>query len=418
MRAQYTDCMPQPSRPVALLRVLLSVVVVLLLMTAALMSLVVATMTSPSLMDPVTAELTEQGAVRGALAMLLVLALPWYRAAPSVLIIVGTVSILLLHLDPFLLAVGLTGWIARCTRRWHWGVVVAGMVLIVANGVMHIVRLGQWPEEDYRQTGRILVAFSVLVCLSLILAIGFWARQRRSTRRAEAEADTALRASEHLSDELTRQREREDLAREVHDTLASRLSVLSLQAGSLQETAQREGESKLHQELQTTRSYADQALTDLRVLLTSLREGGAPSATPVPAPQGIHDLGDLLDDAASAGLDVRSFVALENFASAPEPLQRAVLRITQEALTNALRHSSDRSAHLRLTGSPERGISLIVSNRRADDSDFSLGSGTGLIGIRERAALVGGTVDVRDDGDEFVLDVQLPAVTEDSPALP
>lgn len=397
----------------SLLRVLLQVVIVVVLMAAALMSLILATMTSPALSDPATAELTDEGVLRGALAMLLVLALPWYRMAPSVPLVAGTVSVVLLHLDPFLLAVGLTVWIARSVRRWHWVVAATGLGLIVANGVMHIVRLGRWPDEQYRLTGQLLVAFTVIGCLSLVLALGFWARARRSTRKAEAEVDSALRNSEQLSDELTRQREREDLAREVHDTLASRLSVLSLHAGSLEETAQHRGETRLQQELQTTRSYADQALTDLRVLLTSLREGGAPAASPVPPPQGIDDLGDLLDDAVASGLDVRSFVALDGYSSAPAPLQRTVLRIAQEALTNALRHSLDRTVQVRITGSAETGIRLVFRNRRAASSDFSLGSATGLIGIRERADMVGGTVEVQDDGDEFILDVRLPGVEND-----
>lgn len=405
--------MPPSSRPLALLRVLSRAAVVVLLMATALMSLVLATMTSPTLTDPVTAELTAQGTTRGALAMLLVLALPFYRIAPSVLLIVGTVSILLLHLDPFLLAVGLTVWIARAQRGWQWAIAGTGLMMIVANGVMHIVRLHQWPDEEYRLTGQLLVAFTVLGCLSLVLALGFWARARRSTRKAEADADSAQRTSEHLTDELTRQREREDLAREVHDTLASRLSVLSLHAGSLQETAQREGEARLQQELQTTRNYADQALTDLRVLLTSLREGGAPPSTPVPPPQGIDDLGDLLDDAAATGLEVHSIVALDGYTSTSAPLQRTVLRITQEALTNALRHSPDRVVRVRITGSPASGIRMVFRNRRAESSGFSLGSGTGLMSIRERAEMVGGTVDVQEDGDEFILTVHLPEVVDD-----
>ncbi|WP_258934508.1 histidine kinase [Nesterenkonia pannonica] len=125
-----------------------------------------------------------------------------------------------------------------------------------------------------------------MICLGLVVGIALWARLRRSAQQAAVEARTAQDSAEELSGELARERERQELAREVHDTLAGRLSGLSLQVGSLEKSAQRGEVQHLDDALRTTRSYADQALLDLRTLLTSLREGGAAPRLPPERPPG------------------------------------------------------------------------------------------------------------------------------------
>lgn len=390
------------------LRLLISALIVTLMIFIGLLLLVSASMTSPVATDPETGEITDAGVVTTFFGMLILLTLPWYRRAPLVPMIAGTVGALILQTDPFVLAVGLTVWIVRCRSRWQWAVAGVGLAVIPLNAVLHLVRLSPWPDEDYVQTGRVLVTCLSVICLGLVLGISLWARQRRSTQRAEADAQSAQHSSEQLSDELTRRREREDLAREVHDTLAGRLSGLSLQVGSLEQTAQRGDEGQLDEALRTTRRYADQALTDLRILLASLRESGASSAAPAQTPAGIPDLQDILDDAASSGLDIRPYILLDGYSGAPAALQRAILRITQEALTNALRHSTDQVVRMSLTGNPQQGVRLGFGNRAGAASGFSGGSQTGLIGIRERAELLGGSMEARHEGEEFTVAVLLP----------
>ncbi|NLS09875.1 hypothetical protein HGQ17_07640 [Nesterenkonia sp. MY13] len=390
------------------LRLLATSGIVVVMMVTGLFVLATAVMTSPSTLDPHTEELTDLGAVTGGLGMLLLLTLPWYRRAPLVLIIAGTVGAIILQTDPFVLAVGLTVWIVRCRKRWQWVVAGAGLGVILINAGLHFYRLSAWPDEDYQQVGRVLVASLTVLCLILVLGISLWARQRHSAQQAEAQAQSAQHSSEQLSDELARRREREDLAREVHDTLAGRLSGLSLQVGSLEQSAQRGEDGQLDDALRTTRRYADQALADLRTLLTSLRETGAPSSTPAQTPAGIPDLEIMLDDAKASGLDVRTHILLDGYSSAPPALQRTILRITQEALTNALRYSNDRVVQMGITGDPQRGVHLRFSNQIAAASEFSGGSGTGLVGLRERAELLGGSVEIQTEGGEFTLTVFLP----------
>lgn len=389
-------------------RAVASILIVVTMIAVGLMVLVSATMTNPAYTDTATGRPTEFGALVAGLGMLVLLTLPWYRRAPLVPMIAGSLAALLLRLDPFVVAVGLTVWMARAQRRWEWAVAAAGFLVILLSAGLHLQALSGWPDEDYQRTGFVLVPALTVLCLGLVLGISLWTRQRRSTETAQAHARAAEHSSEQLSGQLTRQRERHDLAREVHDTLASDLSGLSLHVGGLEKTAQTGEDPQLSDGLRTTRRYADQALTNLRTLLTSLREGGADEGVPAQAPQGIADLQELFTEASANGLDVRPFVLLDGYATAPAALQHTVRRITQEALANVQRHSSDRTADVSITGAPGQGVELRFSNRTSSAPGFTAGSGTGLIGLRERAQLLGGTAEVQHAQGQFVVTVRMP----------
>src|SRR5699024_925613 len=107
--------------------------------------------------------------------------------------------------------------------------------------------------------------------------------------------------------------------------------------------------------LEETKQYSDQALRDLRSLVTSLRDHGEKETTvPSVAPGGFHDLRALLEDAMQQGLRIYPQIVFDSYDSAPDEIQRAVLRISQEALTNVMRHSHDNTVHLRFEGQPEQ----------------------------------------------------------------
>src|SRR5690625_6188348 len=122
---------------------------------------------------------------------------------------------------------------------------------------------------------------------------------------------------------MTRQTEREYLAREVHDTLAQRLTALSLQTGQMQKSLAESDNEQLTSALQETKQYSDQALKDLRNLVTSLRDQGEKEPTvPSVAPGGFQDLKALLDDAVHQGLTIHPQVMLNSYDAAPDGLQR------------------------------------------------------------------------------------------------
>lgn len=396
-------------------RLALSGLIVVLMIGVGLVLMVSAMMANPTMVDPATTDVTDFGVVTFGLGMLVLLTLPFYRRAPLLPIVTGAVAALLLRLDPFVLAVGLTVWIVRARHRWHWAVAAAGIAVVLFSAGLHLHALSGWPDEDYQRTGQILIPALTVLCLGLMLGISLSVRQRRAARAAEAHAAAAEHTSEQLTEQLTRQRERQDLAREVHDTLASDLSGLSLHVGGLEKAAQSAGDPTLGHELRTTRHYADRALVNLRALLTSLREGGADDGAPTPSPQGVTSLQTLFAEASAGGVEVRPFVLLDGFSTAPDALQHAVHRITQEALTNVLRHSSDSTAEVSLTGAAGQGIELRVTNRVPHEPRFTGGSRTGLIGLQERAQALGGTAEARQEDGRFILTVRLPWPPPDSP---
>lgn len=402
------------SQPGTAVTWLLNILTVVLLMAMGLILVTASVFTSPANFEQNNLEMiNDAGIMRVLIGMLALFALPWYRKAPAVVMLIGLAPALVAGTDPFVVAVGLTVWIVHCTRRWHWYVALAGVLVIVANMVIHLVRITGWEDADYRRTAYTAVVLVTILCLVLVLSIGLWTRQKRTTQAAQADALTAQANTEELSDELVRQREREELAREVHDTLASRLSVLSLQTGSLENAAQRAkngDDADLDEALRTTRNYADMALCDLRALVSSLREGPhSGEQVPHSAPGGIEDVQDVIDDAGQSGLDVRPYILLENYESAPDAVRRAVLRVTQEALTNALRHGSDTVVELKIQGAPGQGIYLeFLNHREAGGEHFTGGTGTGLVGLRERVELLGGVVSAQSSETDFRLIVRLP----------
>ncbi|HEY4559107.1 MAG TPA: histidine kinase [Enteractinococcus sp.] len=355
-------------------------------------------------------EISNLGAVRFAIGFLILLLIPWYRKLPMVLIVIGAFYAVALQGDPYVLAIGLTVWIVRAEQRWHWVVAGGGLAAILINIGWHAFAVLRWGDRIDTLPAVMTVLIFGFAAVGLVLTIGLMTRQRRRIRHAQETVEAVEHDRSVISSEMTRQTEREHLAREVHDTLAQRLTALSLQAGQMQKSLENTSDPALSNAVQETKQYSDQALKDLRNLVTSLRDHGEKEATvPSVAPDGFHDLKALIDDAARQGLTIHPQIMLNSYDFAPDELQRAVLRITQEALTNVMRHSTDNTVHLRMEGQPGEGLVLQFTNRRAPhQQQFDHGAGTGLLGMKERAGLIGGTAQEEYLPEHFRLTVQLP----------
>ncbi|MEE1832907.1 sensor histidine kinase [Streptomyces sp. SP17KL33] len=213
-----------------------------------------------------------------------------------------------------------------------------------------------------------------------------WARER--TERARA---ARLRADE----------ERLRIARELHDVLAHSISVINVQAGVGLALLDSDPE-QARTALSTIKAASKEALGEVRQVLDTLRTpGDAPRA---PAP-GLDRLPELVEQAAGAGLTVT--VEGER-PDVPPGADLAAFRIVQEALTNVVRHSGSRHARVGLD-LDRAGCELRL---RIDDDGPAIsadagGGGNGLVGMRERAAALGGTIEAgpRADGGFRVLAV-------------
>jgi signal transduction histidine kinase len=220
---------------------------------------------------------------------------------------------------------------------------------------------------------------------------------RERTRQAEAERD--LRVDQARAQERTR------IAREMHDVLAHRLSLLSLHAGALEVRPDAPPE-QMARAAAVVRASAHQALEDLRQVIDVLR-AAEPADGEKQRPQPtLRDVAALVEESRDAG----TAVELEQRVDAedvPAATGRTVYRIVQEGLTNALKHA--KGAHAEVV---VRYVDSSVELEIADNGPGAAtedGMGHGLVGMRERVALYGGTIQSGPrDGGGFVLRAQLP----------
>lgn len=249
-----------------------------------------------------------------------------------------------------------------------------------------------------------------LVFLGLAVApisIGFYRRARHQLDDTIQDAALQREAAGQLSAQLTRQAERDLIAREVHDVIGHRLSLLSLHAGSVEVMARDDSDPDLRDSARMVRENAQQAMDDLRSLVGVLRgpEDGAPGAL-APGPTSLADLARVVDETADCGAPVACSVFLSEADEASPVLAHSVYRIVQELLTNAHKHAPGQVLRLRVSGGPEQGVLIETSN--ATGGGPVRAPGNGLQGVRERAELLGGSVDLVAEEGRFAVRVVLP----------
>lgn len=204
--------------------------------------------------------------------------------------------------------------------------------------------------------------------------------------------------------------ERTRIAREMHDVLAHRISLLALHAGAL-EVRPDLPPAKVRETAELLRTTARQALEELRGVIGLLREepGQQPGpSTPQPT---LSDIRRLVEETRRAGAKIDFEMLVEHPDSAPSGLGRDAFRIVQEALTNIGKHASGTATTVRVIGAPNTGLHVSVRNREPLHPHVGPvlpGSGAGLLGLQERVALAGGTLVHGPDGSgDFVVDAEL-----------
>ncbi|WP_049563917.1 histidine kinase [Streptomyces sp. SBT349] len=235
-------------------------------------------------------------------------------------------------------------------------------------------------------------------------------RLREDARRERAEH------ARRLAD--ARRTEREAIAREMHDVLAHRMSLLSVHAGALAYRTRASAPatplsaSEISDSAQLIRDTAHQALEELRDVLTVLRGTGATDGGPQPE---ISDIGRLVADATGAGQRVTLSTGYDEAAveGLRGQVRRTAYRVVQEGLTNARKHAPGRPVTVSVTGAPGHGLTVAVRNELAPGvvpggAGEIPGAGAGLAGLEERAALDGGSLSHGVTGTAFHLVAELP----------
>jgi signal transduction histidine kinase len=336
--------------------------------------------------------------------------LGWRHRWPLVVTGVAIVPPLLLRADSLPALIALAALTTRFTGWRRWGataLVFAATVMAVWRDVDRPADMslaGMWVSAAPAGAKLTGILITAAVFTAGPLALGLVRHNIAETRRRIVENDV-------MRDQVARREEQARIAREMHDVLGHRLSLLSLQAGALEVTSTTSPDTA--EAAKTVRTTARQSLDDLRHVIGALRGTGfadRPAGGPAEPPQPtLAAIPDLVTGARKAGLTVNVTILLDQASAAPAPLGTAAYRILQEALTNVLRHAPGASAEVAVRGGPGSGLLLEVVNPLPPHPVPSPGSGTGLTGVNERVSLLGGTLTAGPVDDRtFALQAWLP----------
>ena len=237
--------------------------------------------------------------------------------------------------------------------------------------------------------------------------------QVRQRRRRRADVEERLRRAER---ETARERrlaaaeERTRIARDLHDSAAHAINVILVQAGAARLLQQRDPEA-VRAALATIEDVARETIGEIDLLVRGLREDGDARAAPViEPPLGLAALETLVERYRAGGLAIELRVD-GRVRPVPRGVDQAAYRIVQESLTNAARHGGGDARVAVRYG--DRELELTVANSAGGAAVSAAATetgagGHGILGMRERAALLGGTLDAAPDGDGFRVRARLP----------
>ncbi|MGA5412616.1 sensor histidine kinase [Streptomyces pseudogriseolus] len=260
----------------------------------------------------------------------------------------------------------------------------------VAGAQLVLTPLYFWwrPDPDLPYAA-IVILFVVLT--GATVGWGMFVRSKRQlmlslrdrARRAETEARLRAEQAQRLA--------REAIAREMHDVLAHRLTLLSVHAGAL-EFRPDAPRDEIARAAGVIRESAHEALQDLREIIGVLRAGESEEAgRPQPT---LAALDTLVAESRQAGMKATLEQRVADAGSVPASVGRTAYRIAQEGLTNARKHAPGTEVTVSVTGGPGADLTVTVRNPAPEgDVPPVPGAGQGLIGLTERATLAGGTLE-------------------------
>jgi len=306
--------------------------------------------------------------------------------------------------------------------RWA-GLVSVGVGALLAAGYLSVLqRAGSSADAGGRVDigGLIWSAVATLIAslavLGLSWTLGLLMRTWQTARDSRVTQYRAVEEQKLAQRNVVVEQERNRIARDMHDVVAHSLAVVIAQADGAR-YARLQNPETVDEALSTISTTAREALSDVRILLTRLRQDDAAGPQPV-----LADLDRLVAQMRGTGLDIE-WTTTGPATTLGSGAQLAVYRIVQEALTNALRHGDpDRAVYLSLNWT-DGWVAVTIDNAvgATPVSVQSDGIGHGLPGMRERALLAGGSLAAESIGGRFIVAARLPAITTNAltrPAAP
>ncbi|PRY16943.1 sensor histidine kinase [Kineococcus rhizosphaerae] len=344
-------------------------------------------------------------AVSAAVVVANSVALWWRRSHPVLLCVVSLAVAFVLGFDGALYWALITLAVRRRDR-----------LLVLTSGVAVVASVASSSRTTV--DGLAVAITTGLIGVALCVFVGAFVGARRDLvtslrERAErAEHEQVLRA------EQARLAERTRIAREMHDVLAHRISLVALHAGGL-EVRPDVGADQVEATAATIRETARTALEDLRRVLGVLRApstvSAASSAAELAPQPTLVDVRRLVESTREAGVSAEFRTDVPVHADVPAELGRTVYRIVQEALTNVHKHAPSAATVVTVSGEVGREMLVSVVNARPSGVSAGLpGAGSGLVGLSERVGLADGTLTSGPEpGGGFAVRARLPWAAPD-----
>jgi len=293
--------------------------------------------------------------------------------------------------------------VSLATRR-RWSEILPIYVLWTGSALVgerafstYVVEVDDTPSDD------LVIVVMQLAFAALFIVTGMFIGGRRALVASLREQAAIARREADARGDSARAAERNRIAREMHDVLAHRLSLVALHAGALEYRADLDP-GQVRATAAVVRQNAHEALGELREVLGLLRDTDAHDEQSRPQPT-FAQVGELVDGTRAAGSPVTFVldrVGEEDLARLPVSTSRHLYRVVQETLTNARKHAPGVQVEVRMHGTPGERINVEVTNRVPEQPPRAPlpTSGWGLTGLSERLLLTGGGLDVqrRPDG--------------------
>ncbi|BCJ39755.1 hypothetical protein GCM10010168_77890 [Actinoplanes ianthinogenes] len=280
-------------------------------------------------------------------------------------------------------------------------------VAVAAGGVAAHAVQGLWRSNGGMAYGWWLAL--ITFAYGALLGWGAWAQARAALvaslreRARRAEAEQGRRVAE------ARMLERRKIAREMHDVLAHRLSLLATFAGAMEYRPDSAPE-QMSRAAGVVRDGVHQALEELREVISLLRDDAPAEQDGIHPQPVLADVPRLVAESREAGTQVEVRDVVVSPGAAPAGVARTAYRVIQEGLTNARKHAAGQPVRVDLRGGPGEVLEVELRNALAPERPAPQGwsGGAGLAGLTERVQLAGGRLDHQAVDGEFRLRASIP----------
>jgi signal transduction histidine kinase len=280
------------------------------------------------------------------------------------------------------------------------------LVPMVAVATLFALGVALIVEPDRR-----VAFFACMAALPFVVVPIWWGtnvRQHRDIAAAERTNAAQLAKISELDRSAAIAAERARMARDLHDVIAGRVSAIAIQSEAVLSVSF-DDEKTVHRVMTAVRENSVRALEEMRAMIELLRADGT-AATEVKAPARLADLASLIESARASGMQVELRSEIDTSFSLPAAVDLTAYRIAQEALTNVVKHAPRTSACVGIRyveGSLVVEVSNEFSGMEAEITQAG-SSRTGLLNMRERAAVVGGSLIAGPYGSGWLVRAVLP----------